>query len=164
MPTGGQDSPAVDRCDLDVQSSVLQVRQQVVAVGADCSSGHPRPPPDAAASPWMRKTLQALQLHALEAHFTHAGPPGQSPQDLVFSKTNGTPLSPAYVSRHFDRIVHRTELPRIRLHDLRHTSASLALAGGGNPAGSQQTPRTLLHRGHRRHLLPDHPTSRQSGR
>jgi len=71
-----------------------------------------------------------LQLHALEAHYTHAGPPGQSPEDLVFSNTVGTPLSPAYVSRHFDRIVHRTELPRIRLHDLRHTSASLGLAGG----------------------------------
>jgi len=117
-------------CDLEVQSSVLHVRQQVVAVGADLLIGPPKTASGRRSIALDEKTLQALQLHALEAHLTHAGPPGQSPEDLVFSKTVGTPLCPAYVSRHFDRIVHRTELPRIRLHDLRHTSASLGLAGG----------------------------------
>ena len=34
------------------------------------------------------------------------------------------------MSRHFDRLVARHGLPRIRLHDLRHTSASIGLASG----------------------------------
>jgi integrase len=37
-------------------------------------------------------------------------------------------------SREFDRRLERwTELPRIRLHDLRHTWATLALAAGEHP-------------------------------
>ncbi len=117
-------------CDLDVQSSVLHVRQQLVAVGTDLVIGPPKTASGARTIALDEKTLQALQLHALEAHLTPAGQLRQSPEDLVFSTTVGAPLCPAYVSRHFDRIVHRTELPRIRLHDLRHTSASLGLAGG----------------------------------
>ena len=34
------------------------------------------------------------------------------------------------MSRRFDRLVASTGLPRIRLHDLRHTSASIGLASG----------------------------------
>ena len=39
-------------------------------------------------------------------------------------------MSPGFVSRHFDRLVAAAGVPRIRLHDLRHTSASLGLAAG----------------------------------
>jgi len=42
----------------------------------------------------------------------------------------GEPLNPSYVTRHFDRLVAEAGLPRIRLHDLRHTSASVGLASG----------------------------------
>lgn len=50
--------------------------------------------------------------------------------DLVFCKPNGEPYNPKHISREFDRRVRRYGLPRIRLHDLRHTWASLALAAG----------------------------------
>ena len=49
---------------------------------------------------------------------------------LVFTRDTGEALDPAYVSRHFDRLVAKHGLPRIRLHDLRHTSASMGLASG----------------------------------
>ncbi len=49
---------------------------------------------------------------------------------LVFTREDGTGLDPAYVSRHFDRLVARHGLPRIRLHSLTHTSASIGLASG----------------------------------
>jgi integrase len=48
----------------------------------------------------------------------------------VFTTPTGQPLDPAYVSRHFDRLTAKHGLPRIRLHDLRHTSASIGLASG----------------------------------
>ena len=48
----------------------------------------------------------------------------------MFTRDDGQPLDPTYVSRHFDRLVARHGLPRIRLHDLRHTSASIGLASG----------------------------------
>jgi integrase len=49
---------------------------------------------------------------------------------LVFTRPDGTALDPCSVSRRFDRLVGRSGLPRIRLHDQRHTSASIGLASG----------------------------------
>jgi integrase len=52
------------------------------------------------------------------------------PDDWMFCNNAGRFLNPESVSQLFDRIVRRTELPRIRLHDLRHTHAWLLLAAG----------------------------------
>ena len=46
---------------------------------------------------------------------------------------DGRALHPQSVSRAFDRAIGAAKLPQIRLHDLRHTHASLALAAGINP-------------------------------
>lgn len=50
--------------------------------------------------------------------------------DLVFARADGDPVHPEYFSMAFDRRVARYKLPRIRLHDLRHTWATLALSAG----------------------------------
>lgn len=52
---------------------------------------------------------------------------------LVFTTHVGTPLSPRNDYREFRRILDRASLRRARLHDLRHTAASLMLARGVNP-------------------------------
>lgn len=49
---------------------------------------------------------------------------------LVFAREDGTPTPPDYVSRHFRELAHFAGLPRIRLHEGRHTAASLALEAG----------------------------------
>ena len=48
----------------------------------------------------------------------------------VFTGDNGAPLKPVSVTRHFYTLVEQHGLRRIRLHDLRHTSASIGLASG----------------------------------
>lgn len=50
--------------------------------------------------------------------------------DLVLCRADGTPLSPPAVSVAFRRANDRSDLPRIRLHDLRHTHATLLLQAG----------------------------------
>lgn len=55
---------------------------------------------------------------------------GSTPSGLVFTRENGTMLRPEYVTRHFQVLTERAGLPEIRLHDLRHTNASLALEAG----------------------------------
>jgi len=50
--------------------------------------------------------------------------------DLVFAMPDGRPLHPERFSREFTQTVERSPLPRIRLHDLRHTWATLALQAG----------------------------------
>jgi integrase len=49
---------------------------------------------------------------------------------LVFTHENGRSLTPDGVSQRFDRLLLRQELPPIRLHDLRHVAATLALTAG----------------------------------
>ena len=53
-----------------------------------------------------------------------------NPEGLVFSKPDGRPLRPATVSTAFRRLARRTGNHGLRLHDLRHTHASLMLAAG----------------------------------
>ena len=52
---------------------------------------------------------------------------------LVFTLENGAALDPESVSRYFRLAVKMSMLPQIRLHDLRHTHATLALQAGIHP-------------------------------
>jgi integrase len=52
------------------------------------------------------------------------------PDDWAFCNNAGRFLNPGPASQLFDRIVRRTDLPGIRVHDLRHTHASLLVAAG----------------------------------
>lgn len=49
---------------------------------------------------------------------------------FVFARHDGKPIHPDYFSQTFERLIATTNLPRIRLHDLRHTHASLLLKAG----------------------------------
>jgi len=53
--------------------------------------------------------------------------------DLVFSHSDGSPLLPDTVTREWIRLIKRVGLPGIRLHDARHTHASLMLKQGIHP-------------------------------
>ena len=64
--------------------------------------------------------------------------PAYEDHGLVFCRENGTPIWPRTFSRSFDNHVRDAGLPRIRLHDLRHTHATLALAAGIHPKVVQE--------------------------
>lgn len=46
---------------------------------------------------------------------------------------DGTPLHPDTITRRFNKLVNRAGVPRIRLHDVRHTYATLSLDAGIDP-------------------------------
>lgn len=84
--------------------------------------------------------LPTVAVEALRAHKTlqmrermAAGPGWDGQDDLVFTTAKGGPLDPAWVNYQLHRALNRAELPRIRVHDLRHTAATLLLAGGKHP-------------------------------
>ena len=52
---------------------------------------------------------------------------------LVFSQLNGTPLLPNTVTHAWIKLVRRIGLEGIRLHDARHSHASLMLKAGTHP-------------------------------
>ncbi len=53
--------------------------------------------------------------------------------DLVFKTRWGHPINADSLAKHFKSILEAAGLPRIRLYDLRHTAATLALAAGVPP-------------------------------
>lgn len=71
------------------------------------------------------KRLQAKERLAAGSAWTNSG--------LVFTQEDGTVLHPELYSHWFARCVKHTDVPRIRLDDLRHTHATLALAAGIHP-------------------------------
>ena len=52
------------------------------------------------------------------------------PTDWVFPGGRDKPFNPDLYSQIFDRLVARLDLPKIRLHDLRHTHATLLIRDG----------------------------------
>jgi integrase len=144
--------------DLDLEGGWLSVRQTLVVV-----DNQPRVSEPKTARGRRRIALDAETVAALRAHHTAqaaerlAAGPSWLNSDLVFTRPDGAPLHPEYVRRVFDRLLQRAGLPRIHLHDLRHTHATLALQAGVHPKVVSEAawPR---HRGHDPgHLLPHRP-------
>ena len=50
--------------------------------------------------------------------------------DPIFTNTSGYAVHTESISQLFDRHLARTDIPRIRFHDLRHTHTSLLVAAG----------------------------------
>jgi integrase len=81
-------------------------------------------------------SLDAVTLSALREHRTQqnaerlAMGSGWAGLDLIFCRVDGTPLHPERFSRQFAVRVRQLRLPKIRLHDLRHGWATMALSTG----------------------------------
>lgn len=56
----------------------------------------------------------------------------------VFTREDGSAYHPQFFSDHFERLYKKAGLPPVRLHDLRHGSASLALLAGVHIKVAQQ--------------------------
>lgn len=81
--------------------------------------------------PLDEHTVEALRAHRkrqLEERLFV----GEAWQDtgLVFTRADGTALDPQTVSNRFQQLSAAAGLPRIRLHDVRHSYATAALAAG----------------------------------
>ena len=91
-----------------------------------------------------RVALPASTVERLRRHGTKqkelwlAVGPDYVDRDLVFATVNGTPIHPNTLSRAYAKLIERAEVPRIRFHDLRHTSATLLLASGEHPKVVQE--------------------------
>ncbi|HCU96536.1 MAG TPA: hypothetical protein DHU96_28980 [Actinobacteria bacterium] len=48
----------------------------------------------------------------------------------MFTREDGTPLRPGWISTRFGTLAARAGLPPIRFHDLRHGTATMLLAAG----------------------------------
>ena len=81
-------------------------------------------------------TLGTRTIEVLKCHKKHQQSEVQSAgdrwieHDLIFPNTLGNPIHPRNLLRDFYQLLRDAGLPKIRFHDLRHTSASLMLNHG----------------------------------
>jgi integrase len=112
--------------DIDLRQGVLHVRQQVQRIGGDLQ-----------ALPLKTKSgrrdlpLVPLLTRSLSAK------PATDPDDFVFATSTGRPIEPRNFVRSFHRIREQHGLRRIRVHDVRHTAATM-LKRLGIPARDAQ--------------------------
>ena len=120
--------------DIDLEHQRLAVRQTVISVNYKVSLGEPKTAKGRRSIALDPLTVAALQAHKhrQEAEKAALGQ-GYQENGLVFPKLDGTPTNPDFFSQCFDRTVAKLAVPRIRLHDLRHTHATIGLAAGVPP-------------------------------
>ncbi len=82
------------------------------------------------------ETLKRHRVRQLQAKL-QAGSVWQE-QDLVFCTSFGTPLNPNWVLDRFKKLLKRAGLPDMRLHDLRHSIATILLSMGVHPKVVQE--------------------------
>ncbi len=82
-----------------------------------------------------KQPLDALRRHrATQAEERLRSGAAWDDQDLVFTNQIGRPIAAGnLLRRSFEPLLKRAGLPRIRFHDLRHTSATLLLGQGVHP-------------------------------
>lgn len=117
--------------DVDLDARSLAITQQVIQLGWKTEVGEPRTDSGVRTVALDKATVAVLrrwkQAQDAEAAILGAAWPTTG---LVFTREDGSPLHPAHVTTAFQDLYAAAGLPPIRLHDLRHTAASLALQAG----------------------------------
>ncbi len=125
--------------DVDLERATARVVRAYVRGDAGLHFGEPK----SAASRRMialdPATVATLRAHrAAQNRERLSWGPAYQDGDLLFARENGAPMDPDSITGIFERRVRELKLPRIRLHDLRHTHATLALSAGIHPKVVQE--------------------------
>lgn len=120
--------------DVDLKNGTLKVRNTLrVEKGSHFYFEPPKTTAGIREIPLPELAINALmQLKRAEKVVSLGGKiPGSNHTDLIFKTDVGTPWRGNHIlQRHFEPLCRELGLPRIRLHDLRHTCASLLYALG----------------------------------
>ena len=120
--------------DIDFDRCTVAVRRTHSTVGYEVISEEPKTAKSRRVVSIDRTTLEALRVHRKEqvGERLLVGPAWEE-HDSVFTTPVGSRLHPDDVSKVFNKLITNLDVPRIRLHDLRHTMATIALAAGVHP-------------------------------
>ena len=124
----------------DLDAGYIQVERPILLIGADVTEGRPK------SRAGERKIwLDAETIRLLREHRTaqlrarmQAGLAWQE-DDLIFTRDDGTPWRPDFVTRRFQSIAKAAGLPMIKLHEGRHSAASLAHTADVDPEIRRKT-------------------------
>jgi integrase len=112
--------------DVDLDAATLSVNRGLVSVGYETHESRGKTSNSRRAIDLDATTVRVLSTWR-DCQRTEQAVVGIKPTSWVFTNAAGKPIHPHSISQTFERIVERVEVPRIRLHDLRHTHATIAL-------------------------------------
>src|SRR5205823_9706634 len=117
--------------DVDLERGVLHIRQTVIALRGHAAFSQPKTPRSRRSASLLDPITLALREHKRRqnAQRLALGATWQD-HDLVFCTGLGTPINPDNLKVDYDRLVKLAGVPRIRIHDLRHTRITLAIQQG----------------------------------
>jgi len=120
--------------DVDLEAGRLSVRRALIPYGDGVITSEPKTAKGRRSIALDPGTIEALKAQAARQLADQEEWEGAwSDSGYVFTREDGEPYHPQSVSRSFERAVKAAKLPEIRLHDLRHTHATLALRAGIHP-------------------------------
>jgi integrase len=117
--------------DEDDQPGRLRVRRGIVSVDGRAEISSPKTEAgarDVAIDPGTVLAMRHQAARQLDDH-DKWGDAWQN-SGYVFTTENGQPIHPERATKQFREAIGQAKLPRIRLHDLRHTHATLGLEAG----------------------------------
>lgn len=116
--------------DVDLDRSRIAVRNAIVSVAYEILESSPKSH-QARVIDLDPATTALLQRHReRQAREREEFGDGFDDRGLVVCAEDGRPIHPRSFSQAFDRAVARAGLRKIRLHDLRHTHATIAVKAG----------------------------------
>lgn len=123
--------------DVDLAQGRVQITQALSRVSNELALRDVKSESSAATVPLPDELVTVLRQHRREQlsdpKIAHANKLG-----LVFTTRNGTPLEPRNINRAFESLCRRANVRVIRLHDLRHSCATLLFAMGVDAATVQR--------------------------
>jgi len=120
--------------DVDLERASLTVRRSLITVAYVPQFSEPKTRRSVRVIQLDPVTVKALRVHkAKQAEERLAWGVAYLSTGLVFARENGALIHPERFTQLFDLHVKNSKLDRIRLHDLRHTHATLALSAGVPP-------------------------------
>ena len=118
-------------CDVDLDAGVATISQQLQQYGGHLVVGPPTTAPTGRTIARDPTTGAALRRHPRRQARERLEAAGSYRESgFVFTGVRGDPLAPDRLTRTFRQLTAVAGLPPIRLHDLRHGAATLALAAG----------------------------------
>lgn len=140
-------------CDLDLIAGRASVVQTVIVINHQVRMGSPKTAAERRTVALDPATVAALRKHrqrqVAERLLMGAG---FNDHGLAFCRPDGGPLHPERFGRTFGEQAAKAGLPPIRLHDLRHTWATLALSAGVHSTSSTGATRPRHDWDHTRYL------------
>ncbi len=124
--------------NLDLETGRASIQRELIAVEGELLIERPK------SGRGRQIALDQFVVVALKAHKARQAQerlalgPAYGDGDFVFARQDGSPIHPSWISKTFTELALRFGIPHIRLHDLRHSYATMALAAGVHPKVVQE--------------------------